>query len=220
MFGFLARLLGSGLIGSFLGLFGNAINQFFQMRQQKSKNEHEKDMARIQIEILTAKTDASIRMTEAKVQGAVDLQDSKAYAESIVVGNQKSFSDKWMDKMLDQTGWLQYFSVPAGFVIMFLFACVDVLKAFMRPGLTLYLTVLTSGITYMLYMILDASSVSWLTANKAAIMLTSIVDTIVMLTTTCITWWFGDRRMAKFLMQMNQQGIVKREESERPKKKE
>ena len=30
-----------------------------------------------------------------------------------------------------------------------------------------------------------------------------VTSIVVYLTVSCVTWWFGDRRMAKFLMHMN-----------------
>lgn len=203
MLGFLASIFGSGVFGSLIGLVGNFLNQIQQKKQMAMKYKHEIDMATVQIDLLKAKTDASIKITQAQVQGAVDLQDSQAYTHSIKVGNEKTFSDKWMDYLLNQTGWLKYIAVPAGFILMLLFALVDVLKAFMRPGLTLYFTVLSTLITIMAYNILQTDTMEVITQTKALTIFMVAVDTAIMLTTTCVTWWFGDRRMAKFLMRMN-----------------
>lgn len=204
MLGFLASIFGSGVFGSLLGLVGNFLNQIQQKKQMAMKYKHEVDMANVQIDLIKAKTDASIAITKAQVQGAVDLQDSQAYTHSIRVGNQKSFSDKWMDYLLTQTGWLRYIAVPAGFILMILFALVDVLKAFMRPGLTLYFTILSTLLTIAAYDALQSYTIEVLTHEKALAVFTVAVDTVIMLTTTCVTWWFGDRRMAKFLMRMNE----------------
>lgn len=204
MLGAIVSALTSGALGTIFGGIGNLINQWFQKKQIEMKYKHEKDMARIQIDMLNAKTDASIKIAEAKVQGMIDVEEAKAYTYSQKVGNEKDFSDKWMESLLSQEGWLRYISVPAAFTLMCLFAIVDFLKALMRPGLTLYFTVLSSLLTFKSYQIIQSGGFQAISQEQAVLYFTIAVDTCIMLTTTCVTWWFGDRRMAKFLARMNE----------------
>jgi len=208
MIGSILSLFGSGVFGSIIGVFGNWLNQRQIRETERIKNKHEIDMAQIQIDILKAKTDASIKITQAKVQGAVDLEDSKAYATTIVVANQKSFSDKWIDKMLEMEGWLRYIAVPLAFCIMGPLALVDVLKGFMRPSLTLSFTIGFGYLTYLSYGILKQQGFASLTADQAVMYFTLALDTCIMLTTTCVTWWFGDRRAAKSINRMTEQRLA------------
>lgn len=204
MFGAILSAITSGALGTIFGGIGNLINQWFQQKQIKMKYQHEKDMAEVQIKMLNAQTDASIKIAEAKVKGALELEEAKGYSYSQQVGNQKNFSDQWMNILLQQDGWLRYLSVPGAFVLMCLFAVVDFLKALMRPGLTLYFTVLSSLLTWKSYQIIQSGGFSAITEEQAVLYFTIAVDTCIMLTTTCVTWWFGDRRMAKFLARMNE----------------
>lgn len=204
MLGTILSALTSGALGTIFGGIGNLINQWFQKKQIEMKYKHEVDMARVQIDILNARTDAAIKITKAEVEGKIDLEEAKAYSHSQVVGNQKHFSDAWMEKFLEQTGVMRYVSVPAAFILMCLFALIDFLKGIMRPGLTLYFTVLSSIITFKSYQILQAGGFYALNEEQAVLYFTIAVDTCIMLTTTCVTWWFGDRRMAKFLARMNE----------------
>ena len=202
MIGTIISFLGSGVFGSILGVFGNWLNQRQIKDTKMMGNQHEIDMARIQIEILNAKTDASIKINQAKIQGAIDLQDSKAYTTTIVMANKKSFSDKWIDKMLDVQGWLRYITIPLAFCIMGPLALVDVIKGFMRPSLTLAFTIGYGYLTYATYGILEQRGFAALTPEQAIMYFTLALDTCVMLTTTCVTWWFGDRRAAKAMNRM------------------
>jgi hypothetical protein len=204
MFGAIVSALTSGVLGTIFGQLGNLVNQWFQKKQIEMKYKHEKDMAKINIDMLRAKTDASIKIVQAEVQGKVDLADAGAFAYSQQVGNQRNFSDKWMDSLLSQEGWLRYISVPAAFMLMCLFAIVDFLKALMRPGLTLYFTTLSSLLTWKCYDIIQKANFEAITQEMAVLYFTIAVDTCIMLTTTCVSWWFGDRRMAKFLSKMNE----------------
>ena len=208
MLGTILSFLGSGVFGSIIGVVGNWLNQRAIRKTEEMKNAHEIAMAQVQIDILKAQTDASIKITQAKVQGAVDLQDSKAYATTIVVGNQKSFSDKWIDKMFGVTGWLRYISVPLAFCIMGPLALVDIVKGFMRPALTLSFTAAFGYLTFMAYGILQEKGFAFLTADQAVLYFTLAMDTCIMLTTTCVTWWFGDRRAAKSIGRMTEKRLA------------
>jgi hypothetical protein len=204
MIGSILSLLGSGVFGSVIGLVGNWLNQRAIRKTEELKQNHEVAMAKVQIDILKAQTDASIKITQAKVQGAVDLEDSKAYGTTIVASGQKLFSDKWIDKMFSVTGWLRFFAVPLAFLIMFPLAMVDVLKGFMRPMLTLSFTLAFGYIAYTSYYILKQKGFASLTPDQAVLYFTLAMDTCVMLTTTCVTWWFGDRRAAKSIARMTE----------------
>ena len=207
MIGTIISFLGSGVFGSIIGLVGNWLNQRAIRKTEALKNKHEVDMARIRIDIIKAQTDAAIKVTEAKVQGAVDLQDSKAYATTIEVANQKSFSDKWIDKMFSVEGWLRYLSVPLAFCIMGPLAAVDVVKGFMRPSLTIAFTAGFGYLAYTAYFILKQKGFATLSADQAVLYFTLALDTCVMLTTTCVTWWFGDRRAAKSIGRMTEKRL-------------
>jgi len=207
MIGTIISFLGSGVFGSILGVFGNWLNQGAIRKTEQMKNLHEIAMSKVQIDILNAKTNASIKINQAKIQGAVDLQDSKIYAENIVVANQKSFSDKWIDKMFAVEGWLKYIAVPMAFCIMGPLALVDVVKGFMRPVLTLAFTAGFGYLTYVSYGILEQHGFSALTPAQAVLYFTLALDTCVMLTTTCVVWWFGDRRAAKSINRMTERRL-------------
>jgi hypothetical protein len=202
MWASILKLFGSGALGSLIGLLGNWLNQRQIRKTKEMENAHEIAMARVQIDILNAKTDASIKINEAKIQGAIDLQDSKAYATTIVVANQKSFSDKWIDKMLTAKGWVRYISIPLASFMVNLLVVVEVIKGFMRPVLTIGFTTGFGYLTYASYGILKAKGFSVLTPEQAAVYFSLAIDTCVLLTTTCVTWWFGDRRAAKSINRM------------------
>ena len=67
----------------------------------------------------------------------------------------------------------------------------DALKAIIRPGLTIYLCVLTSLIYSQTRGLLTTAE------NDSVALLTKLVDTILYLTTTCILWYFGSRNKVK-----------------------
>jgi hypothetical protein len=73
------------------------------------------------------------------------------------------------------------------------------LKAAMRPGLAAYLLALTSWITFVSMDVLQKHG-HVLTADQAGAIFDQVTSIVIYLTVSCVTWWLGDRRVAKFLM--------------------
>jgi hypothetical protein len=113
------------------------------------------------------------------------------------------FSQKWIDKLFMVTGWVRCIAIPVGVLIAFLFGMVDFLKAFTRPGITWLFTGATLFLAYTAYQVLGAAGMSAMDTAAAMAILTHIMDIVLYLTVSCVTWWFGDRRIAKFLTRLN-----------------
>jgi hypothetical protein len=192
------------ILGGVTGLIGNALTAWSNYKTQKLKNEHDEKMYDFKIKEVAAKTDAAIKITQAKITGAVEIADSQAYTESQKVGNQKSFSDSWIEKLMNTEGWLKYLAIPVAVLMVMLLGFVDVLKGFMRPGLTLYLTLITTWITYKAYDIMQTTGTE-ITSAQAFALYSEVTSIVIYLTVSCVTWWFGDRRMAKFMARMQRQ---------------
>lgn len=75
------------------------------------------------------------------------------------------------------------------------------LKGILRPGLTLYLTGVSTWITWTAYTILTAKSGA-LGANDAVAIFNEAMSVVTYLTISCVTWWFGDRRLSKRYAEM------------------
>jgi len=208
------------ILGGLTGILGNVITSITNYKTQKLKNSHEIAMNDFKLKEIVAKTDANIKLTTAKVQGALELEDAKIYKVAQEKGNQRSFSDKWIDKLLGLDGKLRFISVPFGVLIATMFGFLDFLKGLMRPGLTLYLTGVTSWITWMAWQIMQKDGITMTSAEAIAIF-TEVTSIVVYLTVSCVTWWFGDRRIAKFLAKLNDDRsakIVNINSSSKPKR--
>lgn len=190
------------LLGGVTGLLGNVITSIMNYKTQKLKNDHEIALVKVQTEAMIAEAKAQIEITKARIEGEVEIADSQAYMESIKHGNQTSFSDKWIDKLFSVQGKMRYFSIPIALIIAFLFGLIEWIKQFMRPGLTTYTVLMTTWITFTAYDILKARGIEALTADKALGIFNDVTSIVIYLTVSCVTWWFGDRRVAKFLMRL------------------
>jgi hypothetical protein len=204
------------ILGGVTGLVGNIITAWSNFKTQKLKNEHDEAMYSFKIQELGAKTDAAIKITEAKISGAVELADSEAYKASQTEGNKQSFSDSWIDKLFSVEGWLSYIATPVAVLLAMLLGSVDVLKGSMRPGLTLYLTAVTTWLTWTAYGILQQVGAN-MTSQQALDIYNQVTSIVIYLTVSCVTWWFGDRRIAKFLMRLDDGNIKGKQVVNKPK---
>jgi len=184
------------ILGVATGFLGNIITGFTNLKAQKLKNEQDLKMreydlkereqeAKLQIAVQTAQTDLEIEKAEAA-----------AYVESLKNANADLLTSEKLG-VLSET--------KSGFIGKFLallMGLVDTFRSFIRPGLTAYLVALTTVLTYQAIEILSAKE-PLLTAIQAQALFSQVSDIVIYLTVSCVTWWFGDRRTAKFIYRLN-----------------
>ncbi len=184
------------ILGVATGFLGNIITGFTNLKAQKLKNEQDLKMreydlkereqeAKLQIAVQTAQTDLEIEKAEAA-----------AYVESLKNANADLLTTEKLG-VLSET--------KSGFIGKFLallMGLVDTFRSFIRPGLTAYLVALTTVLTYQAIEILSAKE-PLLTAIQAQALFSQVSDIVIYLTVSCVTWWFGDRRTAKFIYRLN-----------------
>lgn len=199
-------MLGIGLdtiLGGITGLLGSVVTGIMNYKTMKLKNEHDAKMVALETAAMKEEAKMQIAVTKTEIEGAVELADAQAYMKGQIVGNQQTFSDKWIDKLFSVEGWIKYFSVPMAVILALAFGFVDFLRGVMRPFITLYLTGMTTIITWMSWQIMKKYGLDTMSVQEAIGIFNQVISIVIYLTVTCITWWFSDRRMAKFLTQLN-----------------
>jgi len=192
------------IFGGLTGLIGSIGTGILNFKMQKLKNNHDIDMIRVESEALRIEAQMQIQITKAEIEGAVELADAQAYMQSQKSASQPIFSEKWIDRLFSVEGRFgRFFAIPCAVMIAMGFAFVDWLRGFMRPALTLYLTGLTSVLTYLAWDILQKHGLQAMTTGEAIDVYRQVSEMVIYLTVSCITWWFSDRRMAKFLTTLN-----------------
>jgi hypothetical protein len=199
------------ILGGVTGLIGNVVGGWFKLKHAQVemdmlglKNSHDLAMIKAETEAMIMESKANIAITRAQIEGAVELADANVYLQSQKEGNKNLFSNKWIDKLMSIQGRWKIITLPAGVLVATLFGFVDFIKGLIRPSLTMYLTGLTTFITYKAWEIMNMEGVAMniVVAEKIFGDVTSIV---IYLTVSCVTWWFGDRRMSKNIMEL--QGV-------------
>ena len=188
------------ILGGLTGLVGNIVTGVMNYKTMKLKIEHEAVMVKLETEAMKEEAKMQIAITKAEIEGAVELADSQAYMATIKSGQKAMFSEKWIDKLFSVEGKFgRFFAIPAAVFLALGFGFVDWLRGFMRPAMTIYLIGMTTVITWMAWNIMKNFGVDTITPAQAIVIFGQVTDIVIYLTVSCVTWWFGDRRMAKFL---------------------
>jgi predicted RND superfamily exporter protein len=188
------------LLGGVTGLLGTIATGILKYQNQKIKYENDQKMVALNTAAFKEKAQMKIQVTAEKVKGEIQKADTEAYKQSIVSAGKPLFSEKWIDKLFSVQGKFgRFFAIPCAVFIAMGFAFVDWLRGFMRPVLTLYLTGMSTVITYMAWNIMKANNIAAMTPTQAVDIYTRTTSIIIYLTVSCVTWWFGDRTMSKAL---------------------
>ena len=191
------------ILGGVTGLLGNVITGWLKYKNQKMQFDHEAKMVALETAAMKEEAKMQIAITKAEIEGAVELADAQAYMESLKTGNKPMFSEQWIDRLFNVQGWVRYIAIPIAVFIATGFAFVDWLRGFMRPALTMYLTGMSSVITWMAWDIMQKNNIT-MTAAQAISIYNETTSIVIYLTVSCVTWWFGDRTMSKAIIQMRQ----------------
>lgn len=179
---FLTTLLGSVFTGGATGLIGLGVSAFTKFKEAKEKNRHNEAMAHIDKETMEAEAKLAIQKVEIEGEIEQNIETTKAISQALSASYEH-------DKRAYATGKLGGF----GRVMMVI---VDFLRGIIRPGLTIYLVILTT-IMYSTMVDLTEGLDAAFKADDATAILKQIVAMVLYLTSTCVTWWFGGRQMEK-----------------------
>lgn len=181
--------LASGLLavlsGGATGLLGVVAQRLFDHWKLKQENdrlrivhEHEIAMRKVDAEIVREEYAGRIKVAEKEGEAIVGKADAEAFAASFQT-EPKRYSE----------------GVKVGRWGGFLLVLADVLRAVVRPGLTVYLAWIATELydqSQALMAILDLAQQT----ERVAKLHEQIVVTLLYLFVTCVTWWFGTRNKA------------------------
>ena len=157
--------------GGILGLIGTGVHAFVRVKEIREKNRHELEMRRLDLEEIEREAELRMRETEIQLAGQERLATIEADAARDVADVEALKAAYQADR--------------ATYGIRF----VDAIRGLMRPTITVYTLVLMTWIGWLLYKSQGE------TIPQAAALWSDIVNAIIMLTTTAVTWWFGSRGM-------------------------
>ena len=196
------------ILGGLTGLIGNAFTTWFKYKNLQMDLTHKEKMVKLETTAMVQEAQMNIQLEKARIEGEVELADVSLYEASQKAGSEKLFHEKWIDMIMEAgkgkyTGWI--FKLM-GSMIAAAFSLVDWLNGIMRPALTLYLVGASSYITLLAWKIMQTHGLD-LTADQAIAIFNQVSSTMIYLSVSCVTWWFGDRTLTKFLQQQGTKKI-------------
>lgn len=181
----LGTLFTSIISGGATGILGVAIQRFFDLknktldiRQESIRLDHELKLKRVDLEIMDKEVAGRVRIAETEAEASKDVAESSAFAASFNEPIRYS-SESTITK---NQGWV--------FIIL------DFIRGVVRPGLTVYLCVLSTLVYFQAASLLHEEGVR-MDIIQAMDLIKMVVGTILYLTTTCVLWWFGTRNRQK-----------------------
>lgn len=177
-FGVILSGLGAAASGGVLGLFGAGIKAWTAHKADEAKRKFDLAMRKADRDEMQLEHDLKIKQVEKETERDIVISEQNRLTTELQVegdveraGIQLRASSYEQDKA----------TYGGGFV--------DVVRGLMRPMLTLYFAFLMAYVAYK-FSILTGG---FIPADTAQSMFQEIINSIIFLATTCVTWWFGDR---------------------------
>ena len=192
------------ILGGVTGLIGNAFTTWFKFKNAKMEYAHKEKMVELETDAMIKESEMNIKITQAKIAGEIELADSEAYKISQATGGKQLFHEKWIDMLMgagEKSKWFGWLFSLLGSIIAAGFALVDWLNALMRPSLTVYLVGACTYITLLAWRVLETANGGAVSITDAFNIFHQVTSTVIYLTTSAVTWWFGDRTMSKYLQE-------------------
>lgn len=170
MFGWITSLLSGGATG----LLGSLVTNVADYFENKRKNQHEIELRKLDIQEMQqeyeARKEITAQQTSAQTTQTSYEHDSRSYTSGMKI----------------KSAWLK-----AGLVF------VDMIRGLVRPALTVFLIILVWMTFSQVQAVLESAGVDPLPVNKAGAIYASVVDMILYLAATSVTWWFGTSPRSK-----------------------
>lgn len=165
----------TGIIGVIAQRWADYKNRQLDIELQRSKQEHEINMRKVDAEIMAQEWASRTKVAEVEAGASMDVAESEAFAESYRM-EPAVYSDKV--KPTRGQAWM--------------LVVLDFLRGSIRPILTLYLSII-STLVY-----LEAQKhYGNITPQEAYELMKNIIGTIMYLWVTIVLWWFGTRNKSK-----------------------
>lgn len=184
------RTFGVAASGGLTGLLGLVVRQGFEWLNRreerallKMKQDHEIAKLNASAAVMREEYAANIRIAETNAESARDVANAQAFAGSFQTEPRRYATAKPPKGVIGSIGWS-------------LMILVDLSRGLIRPGMTVYLVVLTTMMAVELQRLMDLYGMRLASQDVLALM-KMILETVLYLTVTCVTWWFGVRQTGR-----------------------
>lgn len=184
-------------LSALVGLLGTGLTTYSNYKMKQLEIDSKIRLLEAESKNMIAEAEASIKVAQTNAELQIELSEANAFNTSLS-SNKQSLPSEWLSTLMNQQGWWKLLTYPIGVLLLLLMGVGDVVNHLMRPALTLYSLGIASWVTYQCWDMLPPDSSFegiWAQWEDAA-------SVVMLLAVTMVTWWFGDRRVAKHLMHM------------------
>jgi hypothetical protein len=171
-------ILTSLLTGGLTGVLGSLFTNVADIWKRHQDRKHEIDLKKLDLEAMDKEWEYRARQTE--VEGEIRLRES---ADDLREASYANDAIRYATGVKIKSAWLSA-----------LLVMVDVVRGLIRPALTVYLIWLVWNTRAEVRAVIDAAGgVQAMDVTTAVQTYRSIIEMILYLAATCVTWWFGTR---------------------------
>lgn len=168
----LAALLSGGIIGTLGSLFNNVLGYFKKKQEFKQQLEFKK----LEIEQMDKQNDFMLQ--QHKIEGDIRLTES---------------ADDMQEKSYGHDQFSYVAGQKLGMFERFILTIVDLIRALIRPILTISLLYMVYTTRTEVNAIIDESGAVGISVDEAIGIYKEVVQMILFLSSTSFCWWFGSR---------------------------
>lgn len=183
------NVLSGGLLGGITGLLGSAINAYQNYALTKLKNEHEIKMAEQTRLTIVAESEASVKIADRNLK----IEELKTDAQSLESSYRMEEANLFDKSYMADTP--QWFKIALGLI----FGVIDAMRRAVRPSLTYYFVGVCTWVTWVSVALIQNHEQALIESGKAYMIFDIVLNMLIYLTVSCVTWWFADRQMSKYL---------------------
>ena len=173
----------AGIAGGLFGVLGGVVNRLFDYLAIKEKTKSDKQQYDHEYNVLKMETDRDIAVAKSEATAKMEVAESEALGKSYDSDRATYLSPPLVSNL---SPW------ASGFVACAM-AVVDFVRGMTRPGITLYLCVLTTILYVQIQQVITAAGGEPITKAMAYALISQIIQTILFLTTMAVGWWFATR---------------------------
>lgn len=191
---FIGDLVTGGIGGTLLGFLGSGVSAIASYKTQKLKGDQDLAILNAESQNMIAEVNANIKRDEIKTEGEIAILETKAFETAIKMEGKDLFKESYMSLLpKNKFGDIVVCLIAMGT------ALIDMLRKSIRPVLTIYLVGCTTWVTKLAYDTVELAGLSTLSATVAQDLFQSIVLSIICMTSTCVSFYLGDRRLGKIV---------------------
>jgi len=184
--------VGSAAGGSIFGIIGNYFKAQQEIKDRENQRKHDLEVRKLDREEMKLESELNIQEKTAEFQGKANLKKIEGDIAKDIADAEVLIAVYKHDSATYSKGAVKNLNGFFAGIVALMLVFVDMLRGLIRPTTTVYLIVLETAIAWYLFNALN--KLDSLPVTVLSDLLVMIVSSVVFLTATAVTFWFGSRK--------------------------